>query len=104
VAKYEGKFVSTKDVWLGEFKDGKRDGLVKITSNHGPTREFQCNNGEEHGYYLQKFANGDIYSYYYRHGRSHGLYYQKYGEGGEERHYLYENGVWRRTFTEDEVK
>ena len=87
-------------VWEGDFKNGKRDGLIKETRKDGTTEEFECKEGEPHGFSSYRSSDGSVLLGYYWHGLLHGLVYRKYiGE-----HYkLYENDKHVRKFTVEEV-
>jgi hypothetical protein len=117
--KYEGAFIfkngeciahgagkrETTDggVLMGEFRDGKKDGLVKQTHQTGAIELKEMKADRQQGYYFGKDKDGDEVSCYYWQVRKHGLCYAKYTDGKED-YMLFENGCWRRRFTDAEVQ
>ena len=59
------------DIYVGEFKDGKRHGQGTYTFANGDKYVGEFKDGEEHGQGIYTFANGSKYVGEYKYGKRH---------------------------------
>jgi hypothetical protein len=79
-------------VFMGEYKSGMKDGLIKEKDRKGNTDESEMKENEKHGYSLANYNTRSVESCYYWQGERHGLYLYKCGWVEKETHRLYEGG------------
>ena len=60
-------------MYVGEFKDGKRNGKGKLTSPYGEKYEGKWKEGEYHGKGTYIWSDGSKYVGEYKNGEYHGL-------------------------------
>ena len=57
-----------RDVFEGEYRDGKEHGQGTLTWHNGDRYEGGWRNGKPHGYGVQTYADGDVYKGIWTHG------------------------------------
>lgn len=89
-------------IWKGNFKNGKTDGIITKTEKDGTQRQYECEQGQVHGFHFRRYANGDAESSYYWRGNIHGLIHYKH-KNGKDGWFLWEKNQLRCEFSASEA-